>query len=432
MIEQAKTRAEKSQDALTSATMHSFTPELEAFRGDAGATLREAETLAEIAASIGTPLFAAAAKTNRGWARARLGDREAGLEELRQGLAGYGEQKALLEVPFGRGLLAELEAEGPNASAALTRIDEALALAQQTGERWTDAFLHRIRGDILQKADPVNSARAEEAYLAAVAVAREQGARSFGLQAALALAKLHQSTGRPTEAHAVLAPALEGFSPTPEMPEIAEAQALLAALAESDEVKAEATRRERRVKIQTAFGQALMWTKGFASQEAKDAFARAREMSGGRDDAAERFPAYYAQFVRSYMRAEWPQARGTAEAFLREAEDGGCATEACAARRCLGTACLFQGDLREAQALLEQALADYAPDRDALARFRFAFDTGVLAAAHLALAMWRLGEVVRARQLAKQAIERRSQSIIPAKTEEEFGLNSKRGPALGH
>jgi hypothetical protein len=48
------------------------------------------------------------------------------------------------------------------------------------------------------------------------------------LQAALALAKLYQSTARPAEAHAALEPALEGFSPTPEMPEIAEAQALLA------------------------------------------------------------------------------------------------------------------------------------------------------------------------------------------------------------
>ena len=50
-------------------------------------------------------------------------------------------------------------------------------------ERWTDAFLHRIRGDILLKADPANPVRAEEAYLAAIAVARDQGARSFGLQA---------------------------------------------------------------------------------------------------------------------------------------------------------------------------------------------------------------------------------------------------------
>jgi hypothetical protein len=40
-----------------------------------------------------------------------------------------------------------------------------------------------------------------------------------------------QSNGRAAEAHAVLASALEGFSPTPEMPEIAEAEALLAQLA---------------------------------------------------------------------------------------------------------------------------------------------------------------------------------------------------------
>jgi hypothetical protein len=50
------------------------------------------------------------------------------------------------------------------------------------------------------------------------------------LLASLLLARLYQSTGRPAEAHAVLAPALEGFAPTPEMPEIAEAQALLGKL----------------------------------------------------------------------------------------------------------------------------------------------------------------------------------------------------------
>jgi hypothetical protein len=50
------------------------------------------------------------------------------------------------------------------------------------------------------------------------------------LRAALSLAKLYQSTARLIEAHDILAPALEGFVPTSEMPEIAEAKALLAAL----------------------------------------------------------------------------------------------------------------------------------------------------------------------------------------------------------
>jgi len=64
--------------------------------------------------------------------------------------------------------------------------------------------------------------------LTAVAVAQHQKSRSFELRAALSLAKLYQAAGRGADAHAVLGRALEGFSPTPEMPEIAEAQALLA------------------------------------------------------------------------------------------------------------------------------------------------------------------------------------------------------------
>ena len=104
-------------------------------------------------------------------------------------------------------------------------------MAREGDNRYIEALLHRTRGDILLRRDPANAAPAVEAYLAASAVAREQGARSLGLQAALKLAKLYQSTGRPLEAHAVLAPALEGFAPTREMPEIAEAEALLSRLA---------------------------------------------------------------------------------------------------------------------------------------------------------------------------------------------------------
>lgn len=63
-----------------------------------------------------------------------------------------------------------------------------------------------------------------------MAVTREQGAASWGLRAALSLAKLYQSTARPVEAHDILAPALQDFAPTSEMPEIAEAKALLAGL----------------------------------------------------------------------------------------------------------------------------------------------------------------------------------------------------------
>ena len=110
-------------------------------------------------------------------------------------------------------------------------IDEALAMSQEGGDRLYDSNLHRLRGNILRKHDPANTAQAEEAFKTSLAIAKQQGARSFELLASLAVAKLYQSTDRLVEAHAVLAPALERFAPTPEMHEIAEAQALLRTLA---------------------------------------------------------------------------------------------------------------------------------------------------------------------------------------------------------
>jgi hypothetical protein len=61
----------------------------------------------------------------------------------------------------------------------------------------------------------------------------------YELLASLSLAKLYQSIGRLCEAHAVFAPALKGFAPTPEMPEIAEAQTLLVAIEAGAHVRRE-------------------------------------------------------------------------------------------------------------------------------------------------------------------------------------------------
>jgi predicted ATPase len=185
-------------------------------------------------------LYFVVAEVLSNWACAWLGDRESAVPELRRALGAYIDQGNRLNAPLFQARLAELEAEERDADHALRRIDGALALANETGEHWTDALLHRIRGEILLKRDLGNPVPAEEAFLAAVAIAQAQKARSFELLASLALAKLYQSTGRPADAHAVLAPAFEGFSPTPEMPEIAEAQAMLAHWAVGDKEQSSA------------------------------------------------------------------------------------------------------------------------------------------------------------------------------------------------
>jgi class 3 adenylate cyclase/tetratricopeptide (TPR) repeat protein len=229
-IERAVRDARASDHAVTIAQVSCFGAHLEALRDDPAATRLAAEPAVEFARAQGIGLYAAMGEIYACWARGRLLDPEAGVRELREALAAFLSQGNRITVPWCHGMIADLEAIAGRADSALASVEAGLTLAKGTGERWADPVLFRRKAEILLKRDPANPAPAEEALHTAIAVAKQQGARSFELRAALALAKLYQSTGRPTEAHAVVAPALEGFSPTREMPEIAEAQALLASL----------------------------------------------------------------------------------------------------------------------------------------------------------------------------------------------------------
>jgi predicted ATPase len=83
------------------------------------------------------------------------------------------------------------------------------------GYRAFEAELYRVRGELIFRREPPDFGVAEQALQTVVAVARRQKTRSFELRAAISLAKLYQSTARPAQAHAVLTPALEGFSRKP-------------------------------------------------------------------------------------------------------------------------------------------------------------------------------------------------------------------------
>ena len=181
------------------------------------AVRRAAQNVLKISQEHGLAHFALWGALPNAWARADRGTRTA---ELREALEAYTGGQHL---PLYQGLLAELEAEGQGAEAAVARIDGALTLADETGEHWADAFLHRIRGEILLKRDPANTAPAEEAFLTAIAIAQRQKAKKLraarGAVSGEALSIKQSHRRRST----VLTPALEGFSPTPEFPEIEEA-----------------------------------------------------------------------------------------------------------------------------------------------------------------------------------------------------------------
>jgi class 3 adenylate cyclase/predicted ATPase len=164
----------------------------------------------------------------QGWAKWSDGAGESRLAEMRRGLANFREQARFWLLPSLEAALAEVEANTGETDAGLRRMDDALAELEATDNRWYEAEMHRIRGEILLKRDPADTAPAEQSLQAAIA--QSQKARSFELRAALSLAKLYCAANRDADAHAILAPAVEGFPPTQQFPELTEAQTLLAAL----------------------------------------------------------------------------------------------------------------------------------------------------------------------------------------------------------
>jgi predicted ATPase len=230
LIEEAVVWATEANHVPTLINTYFNKAHFEIVRGDTEAARRDAEIVVKLGRDNALALYASWGALQSAWASARLDGSETAATGLRQAVTTISDQGSKAFVPFFQGLLAEIEAQG-DAAAALTRIDEALALASETGEHWSDAFLHRLRGKTMLKRDPTNMTPAEDALLTAIAIAQQQKARSFELQAALDLARFYNSTSRGADARALLASALKGFSPTPEFPEIAEAQTLLGVLA---------------------------------------------------------------------------------------------------------------------------------------------------------------------------------------------------------
>jgi predicted ATPase len=186
--------------------------------------------LARLTREHDLPFWRAYGAFLEGLATAESGAVGVGLDEMRRCAGLLHDQNAMVLDGLIRITLANAEARAGDVDRALAVLDEALTTPERIGHRPFDAELNRVRGEMLLKLDPASPSPAEEAFQVAIGVARQQGARSFELRAAIALARLYQSSARPAEAHAVLAPALDGFASSPEMPEIAAAQALLAQL----------------------------------------------------------------------------------------------------------------------------------------------------------------------------------------------------------
>jgi predicted ATPase len=231
LADRALADAESAAHAPTMAIALTWAALLGLWRCNPEAVATYSRALADIVSRYGLPAYwAGFAVFFQGWANRSDAAEASRVAEMRRGVAINREQGYVWFLPSSEAALGEAEAGAGETDAGLRRLDGALAEVERTEHRAPEAEIHRIRGEILLQRDPADTAAAEQSLQAAIAVAQSQKARSFELRAALSLAKLYRTANRDADAHAVLAPAVEGFPPTQQFPELAEAQALLAAL----------------------------------------------------------------------------------------------------------------------------------------------------------------------------------------------------------
>jgi predicted ATPase len=203
------------------------------YRRDASATRRLVDDALVLAEAHDLAFLGAMASILEGWVRAEEGDLAEGIAQMRRGLAAHVATGAELAKPYWLCLIAEACGRIGGARDGLELLDEAETVVERTDERYWEAEIHRLRGDLLLAAGPSSrdvTCSAEECHLRALEIARRQGARSLELRAALSLSRLWQAEGRDGEARALLAPVFTWFSEGLGTADLSEAAALLADL----------------------------------------------------------------------------------------------------------------------------------------------------------------------------------------------------------
>jgi predicted ATPase len=138
---------------------------------------------------------------------------------------------ATVHTPFFFSHLSIAHAELNQFDDAWRCIDEANTAVVTTNERWFEAELYRTAGEISLMSPKPDAAKSEEYFERALAVARQQQAKSWELRAAMSMTRLWRDKGTPQQARELLAPVYGWFTEGFNTLDLKEAKALLDALA---------------------------------------------------------------------------------------------------------------------------------------------------------------------------------------------------------
>jgi predicted ATPase len=189
------------------------------------------EELVALADEKRTPIWKAVGMTNQGSILTLTGKSSDAVQMIAAGISAFRSTGATTIVLWWLSYLARAHAELRQFDDAWRCIGEAMTAVEATKEKWCEADIHRIAGEIALKSPEPDGAKAEAYFERALAVGRAQQAKSWELRAAMSLARLWRDQGKRDAARDLLAPVYGWFTEGFDTLDLKEAKALLEALA---------------------------------------------------------------------------------------------------------------------------------------------------------------------------------------------------------
>jgi predicted ATPase len=198
--------------------------------GNHAAGMAEAEELVALAHEKGSVYWKARGMINRGCVLALAGKGSEAVQILRSAIDAYRSTGASLFTPWYLSALAQSYAELAQFDDARRCIGEAIATIKTSEERWYEAEVNRIAGEILLKSSGQHAVKADTYFKNALEIARQQRAKSFELRAAISRARLWRDQGDREQALDLLTAIYGWFTEGLETTDLKEARALIEAL----------------------------------------------------------------------------------------------------------------------------------------------------------------------------------------------------------
>jgi class 3 adenylate cyclase/predicted ATPase len=201
------------------------------YRGAEQIALEHVTRLMAVAGERRYSLFLAVAGLFGAWHLSERGETTEGLARARQAFADFAATGNTSGVTGRLWLFAYCCQRAGELDEALELLAKGLDAAKATGERYHEAELLRLKGELLVAHRPALSHEAEACFQRALTVAREQEAKLFELRASTSLARLWRDQGKRDEARDLLAPVYGWFTEGFDTLDLKEAKALLNELA---------------------------------------------------------------------------------------------------------------------------------------------------------------------------------------------------------